>query len=101
MEAPSYPIPPPAKVDRLHFKECLVELLQVGTLSLGISPYIYFSLYLFQTLSFSLRSEQCCYFFPATPPFPLQPIPPPPDCILSEIFVKKICMNDYDVGDVW
>jgi len=28
MEAPSYPIPPPAKVDRLHFKECLVELLQ-------------------------------------------------------------------------
>jgi hypothetical protein len=29
MECPSY-LPPTAKVDKLHFKECLIELLQVG-----------------------------------------------------------------------
>ena len=29
MECPNY-LPPPAKVDKMHFKECLIELLQVS-----------------------------------------------------------------------
>jgi hypothetical protein len=39
MESPSY-LPPAAKVDKLHFKECLIELLQVLHVLLPVGPLI-------------------------------------------------------------
>jgi hypothetical protein len=54
MECPSY-LPPAAKVDKLHFKECLIELLQVG------SPRCVQPHHVLQKSS--LSSSKTCHFF--------------------------------------